>query len=95
MELAENGKTVIIAALDATFQRKPFGSILELIPVAEKVIKLTAVCAVCGADASFTQRMVSSSEVKLIGGAESYRPVCRVCFKLDPTSYFFSRFRSC
>ena len=36
-----------------TFQRKPFGSVLELIPVAELVTKLTAVCMVCFKDASF------------------------------------------
>ena len=88
IELAENGKIVIIAALDGTFQRKPFGSILELIPAAEKVIKLTAVCAVCGADACFTQRIVNSEEIELIGGAELYRPVCRACFRLNPNEHY-------
>ena len=78
---------IIIAALDGTFERKPFGTILDLIPVAEKVVKLTAVCAICGADACFTQRTVNSKEVQLIGGAELYRPVCRACYKLDPNVY--------
>eukprot|EP00826_Nyctotherus_ovalis_P013736 TRINITY_DN13755_c0_g1_i2.p1 TRINITY_DN13755_c0_g1~~TRINITY_DN13755_c0_g1_i2.p1 ORF type:complete len:176 (+),score=24.60 TRINITY_DN13755_c0_g1_i2:75-602(+) len=49
-----------------------------------KVVKLTAVCATCGADACFTQRTVNSKEVKLIGGSDLYRPVCRACYKLDP-----------
>lgn len=42
--MANLGKTVIIAALDGTFERKPFGRILELIPLAENVTKLDAVC---------------------------------------------------
>lgn len=44
---ANAGKIVIVAALDGTFQRVPFGSVLELIPKAESVVKLTAVCMLC------------------------------------------------
>lgn len=77
---ANSGKTVIIAALDGTFQRKPF-NVIQLLPIAEKVTKLSAVCAVCTErDAAFTQRLTESSEVELIGGMESYRPVCRKCY---------------
>ena len=70
----------MVAALDSTFQRKPFGNIINLLPVAEKVTKLTAVCVYCGNEASFTQRVVESNEVELIGGDESYKPACRKCF---------------
>ncbi|EDM06735.1 rCG32815, isoform CRA_a [Rattus norvegicus] len=45
--MANTGKTVIVAALDGTFQRKAFGSILNLVPLAESVVKLTAVCMEC------------------------------------------------
>jgi len=79
-KLAEKGKVVIISALDGTFQRKPFGRILELIPMAEQISKLTSVCAVCGKDASFSQRLTLEQDVEVIGGAEMYRPVCRQCF---------------
>lgn len=34
---ANAGKTVIVAALDGTFQRKPFNQILQLVPLAEEV----------------------------------------------------------
>lgn len=77
---ANEGKIVIVAALDATFQRKAFGDILNLLPIAEKIIKLSAVCVVCASDAAFTQRMTTSNEIELIGGGEIYRPVCRKCF---------------
>ena len=50
----------MVAALDGTFQRKPFGNIINLLPVAEKVTKLTAVCVYCGSEASFTQRVIES-----------------------------------
>ena len=76
---ANNGKIVIVAALDATFQRKPF-EVINLLPLAEKITKLTAVCVVCSADAPFTQRLGGGSQVELIGGTELYRPVCRKCF---------------
>jgi thymidine kinase len=80
--LANEGVVVVIAALDGTFQRKPFGHILSLVPMAEQVIKLSAVCIECGREAAFTRRTVDSQEVELIGGEESYKPVCRNCF--DP-----------
>lgn len=74
------GKIVIVAALDGTFERKPFGKILELIPIAEQIQKLSAVCFSCGKDASYTKRMSDCKEIELIGGEDIYKPVCRNCF---------------
>jgi thymidine kinase len=87
---ANEGKIVIIACLDGTFQRKPFGKILELIPLAEKVTKLSAVCVLCGKSGSFTQRIVANDQVELIGGTESYRPLCRACFLLKDKEVYQS-----
>ncbi len=77
------GKTVLVAALDGTFERKAFGSIINLIPMAEKVTKLCAVCVYCTKEAAFTKRVVESRQIQLIGGAEMYKPVCRLCFFLE------------
>lgn len=74
------GKTVVVAALDGTFERKAFGNIIKLNPLAEKVTKLCAVCVYCTNEAAFTRRIVESKEIQLIGGAEMYKPVCRACF---------------
>ena len=63
--MANIGKTVIVAALDGTYQRKGFANILELVPLAEEVIKLTAVCMICFEDGSFTKRMTEDKEVRL------------------------------
>ena len=38
--LANQGKEVLVAALDGTFQREPFGEVLKLLPKAENVEKL-------------------------------------------------------
>ena len=74
------GKIVVVAALDGTFERKAFGNIISLIPLAEKVTKLCAVCVYCTNEAAFTRRIVESKEIQLIGGDEMYKPVCRQCF---------------
>lgn len=78
-ELANQGKIVLVAALDATFERKPFGNVLSLVPIAEKTEKLSAVCFFCYKEASFTLRTVACQEIELIGGVESYKPACRSC----------------
>lgn len=83
---ATRGKVVIVAALDATFERRPFGNILELIPLAEQVLKLNAVCMVCHRDASFTKRIGSETAVEVIGGADKYLSTCRTCFERSTDS---------
>lgn len=62
---ADNGKHILVSALDATFQRKPFSNVLELIPLAENVIKLTAVCSGCHSSASFTRRLTAETDVQV------------------------------
>lgn len=48
--------------------------------MAEKIIALTAICKICGFNASFTHRTCSGQSKELIGGAESYMPLCRECY---------------
>ncbi|NWI12239.1 KITH protein, partial [Crypturellus soui] len=78
--MANAGKTVIVAALDGTFQRKAFGNILNLVPLAESVVKLNAVCMECYREASYTKRLGAEREVEVIGGADKYHSVCRACY---------------
>ncbi|XP_025783339.1 thymidine kinase, cytosolic [Puma concolor] len=78
--MANAGKTVIVAALDGTFQRKAFGTILNLVPLAESVVKLTAVCMECFREAAYTKRLGAEKEVEVIGGADKYHSVCRLCY---------------
>jgi thymidine kinase len=85
-EAANNGKIVIVAALDGTFKRQKFGSVLDLIPLAEKVTKLNAVCMRCQSDAAFTQKLSTSKKTVEIGGSDKYIAVCRKCFFTEPGS---------
>jgi thymidine kinase len=78
--LANNGKTVIVAALNGTYDRKPFGRTLELVSVSERVVKLNAVCMHCFQDAAFTKRLGTERQDVAIGGSEKYNAVCRNCF---------------
>lgn len=56
--MANKEKIVIVAALDGTFQRNSFNNIVNLIPKAEKVIKLNAICVYCAREAAFTKRLI-------------------------------------
>lgn len=77
-EAADNdGKTVIVAGLDGDYLRRSFGSVLEIIPLADTITKLTARCELCGKKALFTLRKTDETKTELIGGADVYMPVCR------------------
>jgi len=78
--LANLGKIVVVSALDGTFERKPFNSILSLIPLAESVQKMTAVCKMCFQTAHFSKRTTGDTAVEVIGGKDMYIPVCRSCY---------------
>ncbi|OMO64725.1 Thymidine kinase [Corchorus olitorius] len=72
-----HGKTVIVAGLDGDYLRRSFGSVLDIIPIADSVMKLTARCELCGKRAFFTLRKTDEIQTELIGGADVYMPVCR------------------
>ncbi|XP_074271963.1 thymidine kinase a isoform X2 [Silene latifolia] len=72
-----DGKTIIVAGLDGDYLRRSFGSVLDIIPLADSVTKLTARCDVCGKLANFTLRKTEETDTEVIGGAEVYMPVCR------------------
>jgi len=79
---ANKGKIVIIAALDGTYLRTPFPKFLDLIPLAESVVKLNAICMNCRAEAAFTRRLGSETKLEVIGGEDKYMSVCRICYRL-------------
>lgn len=78
--LVSLGKTLIIAGLDGTFQAKPFGNILNLISRCEKITKLSAICVETSNEASFTKRIVDSTDIELIGGDSIYKAASRNAF---------------
>jgi thymidine kinase len=81
LELVAMGKRVLMAGLDTTFSNEPFGPVPNLMALADKVTKLSAVCMVCGASAIHTQRLGSSQELVVVGAAGLYEARCRTCFR--------------
>jgi thymidine kinase len=83
--LAERGRRVILAGLDTDFRGEPFGPMPQLLAIAEVVDKLNAICVLCGAPATRTQRLIDgqpaawNSPTIMVGGRESYEARCRAC----------------
>lgn len=78
--LANQGIRVIVAGLDMDFSGKPFGPMPQLMARAEFVTKVHAICMVCGDLAVYSHRKQNSEEIVLLGEADEYQPLCRVCF---------------
>jgi thymidine kinase len=79
--LANRGVRVLVAGLDQDYLGRPFSPMPELMAIAEEVTKVHAVCTVCGAAASRSQRLISEATTVLVGGAETYEARCRGCFE--------------
>tara|TARA_B110000438_G_scaffold107661_1_gene105793 strand:- start:299 stop:844 length:546 start_codon:yes stop_codon:yes gene_type:complete len=80
IELANEGKRIIVSGLDKDFQGRPFGIMPNLMCEAELVTKLTAICNQCGDYAAFTKRISDSKDQVLLGETDIYEANCRGCF---------------
>ena len=87
-KLALKGIRVILAGLDTDFRGEPFPMTGALMTLAEDVTKLTAICVVCGAPATKTQRMINGQHARYsdpiikVGASEAYEPRCRHCHQV-------------
>jgi thymidine kinase len=81
IDMLEKGKKVYICGLDGDFERKKFGAILDLIPLCDKVNKLTSLCSICknGTPGIFSMRLTNEKEQTVVG-SDNYIPVCRKCY---------------
>jgi thymidine kinase len=81
IDMVNNNKKVYICGLDGDFERKKFGSVLDLIPLCDKVTKLTSLCSLCkdGTPGIFSMRLTKEREQTIVG-SENYIPVCRKCY---------------
>ncbi|MFL7812230.1 MAG: thymidine kinase [Anaerolineales bacterium] len=83
-DLVDRGIRVITAGLDMDFRGVPFGSMPELLALAEIVDKLHAICMVCGEEATRTQRLVDGEPayfddpIIIVGASEMYEARCRI-----------------
>lgn len=86
--LLRQGFHVIVAGLAMTFDQQPFVPMPELMAMADKVTKLSAVCSRCGNDAVFHTRVVNGTSVDALSTDPSlvnslqdnvYEARCRNC----------------
>jgi len=86
--LADQGVQVIVAGLDQDFRGLPFSFMPRLMALADQVMKLHAICKICGEEASRTQRLVNGRPAAwdeptiLIGAEENYEARCRRCHQV-------------
>ena len=77
------GKDVLVVGLDGDSERRPFGRIAEIIPLCDKITKLTAMCKRCGngTPAIFTHRKDADTSIIKVGEADTYEALCRRHYK--------------
>jgi thymidine kinase len=78
-------KKLYLVGLDGDSNRRRFGEILDCIPLADRVEKLTAFCRRCanGTPGIFTYRRSGPDDQQvIIGGCDMYETLCRECFFL-------------
>ncbi|MFA5235613.1 MAG: thymidine kinase [Bacilli bacterium] len=83
--LADRGLRVILAGLDTDFRGETFEVVAQLLAKAEYIVKLAAICVVCGAPATRTQRIIAGrpahygDPIIKVGASEAYEARCRHC----------------
>ncbi len=78
---AEEDFEIIVAGLDMSWKREPFGIMPTLMCLADEVIKFAAVCNECKSkSALFTKKIAGSKRTKETGDSDLYVASCRVCF---------------
>jgi thymidine kinase len=75
-------KDVIVVGLDGDSDRNPFGEILRLIPLADTITKLTALCKRCSLEGKGVPGLFSALIGKkdgqiCVGGNDKYEALCR------------------
>ena len=81
VDMLNNNKKIYVCGLDGDFERKKFGAILDLIPLCDKVNKLTSLCSLCrdGTRGIFSMRLTNETAQTVVG-SDNYIPVCRKCY---------------
>lgn len=82
IDMLKHNKKIYISGLDGDFERKKFGSILDLIPLCDNVKKLKSLCSLCknGKPGIFSMRLTQEKEQTVVGSS-NYIPVCRNCYE--------------
>ncbi|MCH2021770.1 MAG: thymidine kinase [Saprospiraceae bacterium] len=88
---ANSNKIVEVCGLNGDYQRKPFEQISILVPLADDISFVTAVCKATGKDACFTMRLSDEKEQEVIGSTDKYQAVSRERYMTDSTQTEFGK----
>jgi thymidine kinase len=82
--MLQHNKKLYVGGLDGDFECKKFGQILDIIPLCDKVTKMTSLCSQCknGTPGIFSKRITSEKEQTVVG-SDNYIPVCRSCYHFN------------
>ena len=80
-ELVKYNIHIIICGLNGDRNQKKFGQIIDLIPLANKIDKLSGICTLCNdgtpGDFSILKKNQEKKQQILVGGDDMYQCVCR------------------
>ncbi len=78
--IVAHGKSLVVAGLDMDYQANAFGSMPDLMIMADEVVKLNSVCTFCSGRARFSHRVSNESGIVVLGEKDKYVPLCRSCY---------------
>lgn len=81
-ELSMQDKDIYIVGLNLDYTASTFGSVGDLMALADKIVIKRAYCTICGAEAKFTQRIINGKpaefgEQVIVGDKEHYEVRCK------------------
>jgi thymidine kinase len=82
-KLAARGYRVICAGLDLDYRAQVFGPMGTLLAIADEVVKIHAICTICGAPATRSQRLTPEKGRFLLGEHDAYEARCRGHYQND------------
>jgi thymidine kinase len=87
MEGSCSDKSFLIIGLSGDSNRRPFGQMLDILPYADSIVHMNALCMRCrnGTPAAFSHRRNDSTSQIAIGGEAEYETLCRRCYLRAPS----------
>lgn len=79
-KLIELGKTIYCSGLDMDYVGNGFDTVMKVMSMADKINKFTAICDVCGKDATMSSKRQDNGQVVELGTTDIYYPTCKECF---------------
>ncbi len=78
--IVNQGKSIVLAGLDMDYLANPFGSMPELMTIADEIVKLNSVCTFCSGKARYSHRVTKDGGIVVLGEKDKYVPLCRSCY---------------